>query len=82
MGPAFAVVSLVPKNALAQQASSTAQKQPNIALMLVDDLGYGDLGSFGGRAIRTPNLDKMAREGAIDLRHDHCALACHRRAIA
>lgn len=64
MGLAFAFMSLDPKNAVAQQAISTAQKQPNIIVILADDLGYGDLGSFGGRAIRTPNLDKMAREGA------------------
>ncbi|MFY7760227.1 sulfatase [Aquidulcibacter sp.] len=60
---ALAVASLNPKIALAQQASSKAQKQPNIIVILADDLGFGDLGSFGGRTIRTPNLDRMAREG-------------------
>lgn len=38
--------------------------RPNIVMILVDDLGYGHLGSYGQRKIRTPNLDAMAAEGA------------------
>lgn len=37
--------------------------QPNIVIIFCDDLGYGDLGTFGHPSIRTPNLDKMAEEG-------------------
>jgi arylsulfatase A len=42
---------------------SQANKQPNFIIILADDLGYGDLSSYGHPTIRTPNLDKMALEG-------------------
>ena len=38
------------------------QKQPNIIVILADDMGYSDLGCFGSE-ISTPNLDDMARNG-------------------
>lgn len=38
-------------------------RPPNVVLILADDLGYGDLASYGTRAIRTPNLDRLASEG-------------------
>jgi arylsulfatase A-like enzyme len=37
--------------------------RPNVVVILADDLGYGDLGSYGGKRIRTPNLDRLAAEG-------------------
>src|SRR5262245_15627500 len=39
------------------------QRQPNVVMILADDLGYGDLSCYGS-AINTPNLDRMAAEGA------------------
>ena len=36
---------------------------PNVVIILADDLGYGDLGAYGGKRIRTPNLDRLAAEG-------------------
>lgn len=41
----------------------SAARKPNIIFVMADDLGYGDLGSFGQRFIKTPNLDRMAAEG-------------------
>ncbi len=43
--------------------AAPAAKRPNIVFILADDLGYGDLGSFGQRKIRTPHLDRLAAEG-------------------
>jgi len=43
-------------------AMAAPRKKPNIILIYADDLGYGDLGCYGSR-IRTPNLDRLAREG-------------------
>jgi arylsulfatase A len=45
------------------QSSLSAREQPNIVLIFCDDLGYGDLGSYGHPTIRTPHLDKMAADG-------------------
>jgi arylsulfatase A-like enzyme len=36
---------------------------PNVVVVLADDLGYGDLGCYGQKKIRTPNIDKLAAEG-------------------
>ncbi len=37
--------------------------KPNVVLIFIDDMGYGDIGPFGSTKNRTPNLDRMAREG-------------------
>lgn len=43
--------------------SLAAVTKPNFVLIFIDDMGYGDIGPFGSELNRTPNLDRMAREG-------------------
>ena len=40
-------------------------KQPNIVYIMVDDMGYADIGAFGSKAVQTPNLDKLAANGMM-----------------
>ncbi len=44
-------------------------KPPNIVFILCDDLGYGDIGAFGQTKIKTPHIDRLAREGMKFTRH-------------
>jgi arylsulfatase A-like enzyme len=44
-------------------------KKPNIIFVLADDAGYGDIGPFGQKIIRTPTLDKLASEGMKFTQH-------------
>ena len=46
-----------------------AESRPNIVFILADDLGYGEVGYNGQKIIRTPNVDRLAREGMVLTRH-------------
>ena len=48
-----------------QALEKSAAGKPNILYILADDMGYADAGFMGGREIQTPQLDKLARAGAI-----------------
>lgn len=49
--------------------SGLSADKPNIIFIIVDDMGYHDLGCYGSKTIQTPNLDRMASEG---IRFTHC----------
>ena len=44
-------------------ARAAAPASPNIVFILIDDLGWADVGCYGSKFYRTPNIDKLAREG-------------------
>jgi hypothetical protein len=47
----------------ASQAQVGDAARPNVVFIMTDDVGYGDIGSYGGPDIRTPNIDGLARDG-------------------
>ena len=50
---------------VALPADGAVSPKPNVIVILCDDLGYGDLGCYGAADIRTPHLDRMAKEGVL-----------------
>lgn len=63
----------------AAAAAATQSRRPNILLILADDLGYSDLGCFGGE-ISTPNLDRLAKGGVRFTQFYNSARCCPSRA--
>ncbi|MFM1768192.1 MAG: Arylsulfatase precursor [Verrucomicrobiota bacterium] len=66
MKTAFALLALLlslPGFPAAAAPAAPAPARPNLVFILSDDLAMGDLGCYGQKKIRTPNLDRMAREG-------------------
>lgn len=57
------VLAIGPISTLASQDGAESQA-PNVVLILVDDLGFSDLGSYGGE-IQTPHIDSLARDGLL-----------------
>ena len=47
----------------------TPERPMNVVYILADDLGYGDVGCYGQQIIKTPNIDRMAKEGMLFTQH-------------
>ena len=71
MSRTFAAIFAVCRNALTAflvtlslAADASAQStRPNVVLIVTDDVGYGDIGSYGASDIKTPNIDSLAKDG-------------------
>lgn len=61
--------------------AATAASKPNVLLILVDDLGYGDLACYGARDMRTPNIDALMKAGTrYDQFYANCTVCTPTRA--
>lgn len=71
----FAVILSLTFTAVSGQRPKKQDSQPNILVILVDDMGFSDLGCFGSE-ISTPNIDKLADQG-IRYTHMYNTAKCH-----
>lgn len=66
MAPKWWLLLVIAMSAFFQcqgEAMAQGTRKPNIIFILADDLGYGDLGCYGQKKIKTPNIDKLAKQG-------------------
>ena len=77
LGPLSALLALL----LLWTSASSAADRPNILIILADDLGYGDLSSYGGKDIRTPHVDGIGTRGmSFDNFYANCPVCSPTRA--
>ena len=70
----FVVIVIASCNTKLKQAEQVESKTPNVVLIYIDDLGYGDVGCYGSNTIRTPNIDNLASTGML-FTNGHCSSA-------
>lgn len=67
MKKSFIAISLLAplaaQTAFAAKKAKVDTKRPNVIIILADDLGYGDLGCYGAKNVKTPNVDRLAQQG-------------------
>ncbi len=73
---AFVVAGFVLTGSVGNAEKPSAAESPNVLFILADDLGWGDLGSYGGTVIPTPNLDHMAANGMRFTNHYAGSTVC------
>ena len=66
----------LPQGGLRAAGPVKAKEKPNIVFILADDLGYGDVGFQGQQRFKTPNIDRLAREGVLFTRACVCNSLC------
>ncbi len=69
--PVLAILAALPHSV--QQAEAAATGRPNIIFILIDDLGWADIGCYGSRFHETPNIDRLASQG---MRFTNAYAAC------
>ncbi len=75
MIPLIALLVAALSPLLHAQGVPSAASRPNVVLIITDDAGYADFGAFGGRDVRTPNIDRLARQG-VKLTEFYAAPQC------
>lgn len=61
----YAPIAALPFAGSTAAWSATPQKQPNFVFLFADDLGWGDLSCYGNRRLKTPKLDRLAKQGTL-----------------
>ena len=75
----LAMIALLAFTSLPTETHAAKKARPNIIVILADDMGYSDIGCYGGE-IRTPNLDKLAANGLRFTQFYNTARCCPTRA--
>ena len=70
----ISVLAITACNTKPKQAKQTEEKPPNVVLIYIDDLGYGDVSCYGSTTISTPNIDNLASTGLL-FTNGHCSSA-------